>query len=113
MKTLILALAILMTGCMGSYYDRVDAMKARELDRLAAEANQTPTQASYKLGQRDGCNSGAVAGGSSINTVKKDIDKYVQDQYYKSGWDEQFAVCKGQQERLGRVIDDAIQHSFW
>lgn len=109
MKTLfIIVLLISIHGC--STYD-YGAYKRDNVERLAEEARQernNPTQYAYKEGMKHGCDSGSNASGNYVKQFQKDIDRYVKDAYYKSGWDDGFARCKGQ----GDQINDVITNSF-
>ena len=57
---------------------------------MVAVANGT-----YDLAMNEGCESGKNVSGDTWHPYTKDVDKYVQDAYYKAGWDDSFNKCKG------------------
>lgn len=111
MKRIILLLALTQAGCsndLQSWYKESDNRKVEQLAEEARQRDANPNQYSYKLGMQHGCDSGGNASGNYTKQFSKDIDKYVKDAYYKSGWDDGFAQCKGQ----GEMINDAINKSL-
>lgn len=62
---------------------------------------QPPT---YQVGFQSGCGSGYVAAGNPYARFGKDVAAYTSDALYKSGWDDGFAVCKGDYESIGNAL---------
>ena len=60
--------------------------------------------ASYADGWYDGYGSGERAAGNPYAVFAKDVNRYLSDQQYKSGWDDSFAQHKGQYEAVGRSL---------
>lgn len=63
---------------------------------------QQPSE--YKEGYAGGCDSGYVAAGHPYYRFKKDVNRYLADAVYKTGWDDGFAVCKSDYESIGRSL---------
>jgi CO dehydrogenase nickel-insertion accessory protein CooC1 len=64
--------------------------------------------ASYNMGTQHGCEAGGNATGDYTKAFKKDVDRYINDQYYKTGWDDGFQQCKAQGEIINRAIQDSL-----
>lgn len=108
MKILTVVLIFVLSGCASYDYG---AYKRENVERLAEEARQeraNPNQYAYKEGRQHGCDSGSNATGNYTKQFQKDIERYVNNAYYKSGWDDGFAQCKGQ----GELVNDVITNSF-
>ena len=102
MKNLLLLLAILsLAGC--------STTTVQELSDQARARDNNPNEYSYKDGAAAGCSSGGNATGNWTKSFQKDVKKYINDQYYKSGWDDGFAQCKAQGEQVNGVIRDSIR----
>lgn len=108
MKLLILS-ALLLSSCGGGYFERQEKAKQDEVIRLGEQANQAPTQTAYNEGVKHGCSSGYNTGGDWTSAFQKDIDKYVKDEYYKTGWNDGFTKCKGIADLAGQSIDNSLQ----
>lgn len=54
----------------------------------------------YKQGYGAGCDSGYVAAGHPYYKFSKDVASYSKNSLYKQGWDDGFAVCKGQYDSI-------------
>ena len=76
------------------------ATSMKEVDREVGAGQPVP----YKVGFKDGCDSGYVAAGHPYYKFKKDIARYSRDELYKQGWDDGFRVCKGKYESIGRAL---------
>lgn len=115
MKKLILLAAVLtLSACGQSYWQRsYDERRNAEVDRLGeqakTQASQTPNERNYQQGTKDGCASGENATGNYTSKFTKNVDMYVGNQYYKSGWDDGFAQCKGQGELINGVINSSVR----
>lgn len=105
MNKLILVLIITLTGC--ATYEPISTVERLSNEARARDSN--PNKYAYSLGQEHGCSSGSNATGNYTKTFYKDVDQYVQSPYYKSGWDDGFAQCKGQ----GELINGVITNSLW
>ncbi len=115
MRKLLIILFISLTACAGSYWERQENARHEEIIRLGEEAKQkksNPNEASYKEGSVHGCQSGRNVSGS-FTSFQKNIDEYVKNPYYKSGWDDGFSKCKAQGDRDNRAIDDAVNKSVY
>ena len=103
----------LLSGCGQPYWQQsYDERRNAEVIRLGEEAKQrdtNPNKFAYTDGQKDGCSSGNNATGNYVYTFKKDVDRYIGNQYYKSGWDDGFAQCKGQGELINDVITNTLR----
>lgn len=84
MKTILIFAALILTACAP-----VDAVTRRNT------AGQPPD---YVEGYRDGCGSGYVAAGHPYAQFRKELNQYLNDPVYKTGWDDGFATCKGRYE---------------
>jgi hypothetical protein len=59
----------------------------------------------YNQGVEDGCQSGKD---DIFHPFKKDIELYVKDAYYKTGWDDAFIKCKSDSEKLDKIIKESF-----
>lgn len=91
MKTILILAMLAATGCAAPRGDR-------------PPMTYTPDELSYMNGKGDGCPSGERAAGHPYRTFTKNVPLYLGDAGYKSGWDDGFAVCKGQYEAIGRAL---------
>lgn len=110
----IIALSVLQFGCAGmSYQDWSARHEQEKIDRLSeqakTQASQSPNERNYQQGTKDGCASGNNATGDYTSKFTKNVDMYVGNQYYKSGWDDGFAKCKGQGEMINGVINSTVR----
>lgn len=107
-------LAISLAGCGQPYWQQsYDQRRNDEVLRLSEEAktqaSQTPNRRNYDQGEKDGCASGNNATGDYTSKFTKNVDMYIGNQYYKSGWDDGFAKCKGQGEMINGVINSTVR----
>lgn len=114
MRLLILSIIVLLTGCGQPYWQQsYDQRRNDEVLRLGEEAktqaSQTPNRRNYDQGEKDGCASGNNATGDYTSKFTKNVDMYIGNQYYKSGWDDGFARCKGQGEMINGVINSTVR----
>lgn len=59
---------------------------------------------SYQIGANDGCQSGK---NDWLNPFKKDVDKYINDQYYKTGWDDAYNQCAREYQKLDKILEQS------
>ena len=59
---------------------------------------------SYQLGANDGCQSGK---NDWLHPFKKDIDKYVNDPYYKTGWDDAYNKCARDYQQMNKILEQS------
>ena len=72
------------------------------LSAIASEEN-------YELGKQHGCGTGKVDAGSWGYRAEKDVDLYVNDNYYRTGWDDGYRHCKAEADKTRRIILDNIR----
>jgi hypothetical protein len=58
----------------------------------------------YADGYGDGYQSGLAAAGNPYAQTVKNVDRYLSDAKYKTGWDDGFARAKGQYEAIDRAL---------
>jgi hypothetical protein len=63
----------------------------------------------YNLGKDHGCSTGYSHSGNWLYKAQKDIDLYVKDEYYKTGFEEGYRYCKGKQDLVNNVIDQSLR----
>ena len=74
--------AVLLCGC--------------QMGAQMAEADTRGQPPAYRLGYENGCDSGNAAAGQILTGKHvKDVQKYANDNFYKQGYDDGFAKCKG------------------
>lgn len=56
----------------------------------------------WRIGYRDGCDSGTRAAGNPYVQFIKDVQRSMGDRLYREGWQDGFATCKGTYESYGR-----------
>lgn len=66
----------------------------------------------YDMAMNEGCESGKNAAGESWHKFQKDVDRYIKDQYYKAGWDDGYAKCKAESDRINGVITDSLNRGW-
>jgi hypothetical protein len=111
MRYLFLAIALILSSCT-NWAERAHNNNTSEVERLAEESRQrdnNPNTYNYNLGTRDGCSSGKNATGSLGYAFTKNVDLYVGNPYYKSGWDDGMIKCKTEGENLNNIIRDSIR----
>lgn len=59
----------------------------------------------YQQGYEDGCQSGKA---DYLHPFKKDVDRYIKDDYYKTGWQDGFRRCEAEY----KAINDAVKQGF-
>ena len=84
-------LLISLTGCVTS------------MDRVNREVGEHQP-ISYREGYQHGCNSGYVAAGHPYYRFEKDMDRHLNNELYRSGWNDGFLVCKGKYESIQRSL---------
>jgi hypothetical protein len=112
MKTIIALITLAtLTGCGGSYWERQEADRINKLDALSEQARQrdsNPNETAYNDGAKAGYSSGLNTTGDWTSPFIKDVTKYVDNKYYKAGWDDGFAKGKGIGDQSNRIIDHSI-----
>ena len=73
---------------------------------------QNPNQYNYKLGMQDGCESGKFASGTPGHAQSKNVDLYVNNAYYKNGYDDAYDKCKTEGDQLKRAITDSLNRGW-
>jgi len=58
----------------------------------------------YNIGKEHGCQSGKKAGGDWWVSYKKEVNLYMEQNYYKTGWDDGFNLCRGEAQNLNNMI---------
>ena len=58
----------------------------------------------YEQGTADGCQSGK---NNFLNPFKKDIDLYVNDKYYKTGWDDAYVKCAREYQQMEKILEQS------
>jgi hypothetical protein len=86
----------------------INALLLSSLTFTSSQVWADDKEASYNAGVQHGCSSGNNASGDYSKQFKKDVDKYIGDQYYKTGWDDGFQQCKAQGEIINRAISDSL-----
>lgn len=112
-KLLITLLPFIMASCAAdgsfeSWQERADRNRADEISRLSEQAKQRdtkPNEYAYNEGTKHGCNSGHNTGGNWTYQFQKDVDQYVKNEYYKTGWNDGFAKCKAMEDQVRDVIN--------
>jgi hypothetical protein len=107
MKTIFALLAaITLNGCASQNYAEWDQNRRNaEIERLSAQANQPASEKDYNEGSQHGYDSGLNTTGDWTRKFQKNVDKYVDNKYYKAGWDDGFAKGKGLGDSVNNSID--------
>jgi hypothetical protein len=94
-KTTLLALAVVLalSGCVGT-------QMTMERDNLIKRGYP----AEYADGYGDGYGSGLAAAGNPYAQTTKNVDRYINDAKYKTGWDDGFNAGKGSYEATQRAL---------
>ena len=117
MKKLIIALLPLMIsscaadGSFQSWQERAEQNRIEEINRLPDAARQRdskPNEYAYNEGAVHGCDSGSNSTGDWTKKFQKNVDQYIKNPYYKNGWDDGFAKCKGNGEIINNVINKSL-----
>ena len=92
MKRLLIVVSLLaLTGC---------ATSQAEIDRHFGP----DTPESYRVGFREGCDSGYRAAGHPYYQYQKDVRRAAEDKFYASGWQDGYDYCKSRYEAQGRAL---------
>ena len=105
MKYLIVFVLIL-SGCGESFYER--NVRLNQEAETSRQNSLSPNQKIYEQAAQHGYNSGKNATGS-FNQFQKDIELYVNNPYYKSGWDDGFQKGKAEGENMNAIIRDSVR----
>jgi hypothetical protein len=84
-------------------------------DQALLEANlkaTDPNKYDYQIGMRDGCESGNAAGGSITSKQSKNVELYINNAYYKNGYDDAYSECKNKSDQLNRAITDSLNRGW-
>lgn len=76
---------------------------------LTLTAPAIASQENYQLGLQHGCGTGKADAGSWGFERNKDIELYLNDKYYKVGWDDGYRQCKAESDAVFRAIDNSIR----
>ncbi len=98
---------ILFTGCATYDYGGPRTTSIEDVDR-AVGAHQP---VGYRVGYKDGCDSGYVSAGYSSYVFQKDRGRYGADDLYKHGWDDGFSSCKATRSYSSRY--DYYPGYYW
>lgn len=115
-KIIICLVPIILASCAAdgsfeSYAERSERQRIEKINQLSDQARMKdarPNEYAYNEGNRHGCSSGANTGGDWTQKFIKDIDQYVKNEYYKTGWNDGFAKCKAISDDAARIIDHSI-----
>ena len=95
MRWTIVILAIFLSGCVATYsarYQSPPPLQSTSLAQVDAMAGgQQPV--AYKVGFRDGCDSGRVSAGNTSFIFKKDVVRFDEDSLYQQGWTDGYNRC--------------------
>ncbi len=72
---------------------------------LSTSAHAENNKANYEIGANDGCQSGI---NDWLHPFKKDVDLYINDEYYKTGWNDAFVKCKADSDKMGKIINESF-----
>lgn len=89
-KLIVILLLFNFVGCATSGDTIPKTTSLNQVDKLAG--SHQPVE--YKLGYKEGCDSGWVSAGDSSYLFQKDPHRYSGDEIYKHGWDDGFNKCK-------------------
>ncbi|KQT42227.1 hypothetical protein ASG44_05540 [Methylophilus sp. Leaf459] len=108
---LTLILALMLNGCVtrSDPYLKSSSKGGEHLAQEARQRDQRPNEQKYQLGSREGCNAGRNASGAWGTSFTKNDDLYVNNQNYKTGWDDGFAKCKAEGDNLNNIIRDSVR----
>lgn len=90
---LVLAAGLLLDGCVAQ---QMESQRANLINRGYPPA--------YADGYGAGYGSGLAAAGNPYAQTTKDVDRYLSDAKYKTGWDDGFNAGKGSYEATGRAL---------
>lgn len=91
MKNLLLPMLLALAGCA-------------HMADMSANRNAAGQPPDYRAGYRDGCESGYAAAGNPYMRTRKNIDLFLGNPVYKTGWEDGFAYCKGDYESTSRAL---------
>jgi hypothetical protein len=102
--------AVTLSGCGTQHWQEMDQNRRNaEIERLSAQANQPTSVKDYNEGTQHGYESGLNTTGDWTRKFQKNIDKYVDNKYYKAGWDDGFAKGKGLGDSVNNSIDNSLR----
>jgi hypothetical protein len=114
-RLLIYTFALMQFACAHdpqAWWRESDNRKVEQLANEARQRDSNPTQYAYKEGTEHGCSAGKNSAGDTWHPFSKDVDKYVNDKYYKTGWDDGFNKCKTESLELNRAITDSLNRGW-
>ncbi len=111
------ALTLAVTGCAAdgsfeSYHERVERQRIEKINQLSEQArmkDSNPNEYAFQQGANHGCNSGYSAGGDITKSYQKDVEQYIKNEYYKTGWNDGYAKCKAVADLAGQAIDNSLR----
>lgn len=111
-KLLFFVTLFILTACEGmSYREWSEQNRVDKINALSEEArirDTNPNKFAYQDGDIHGCDSGSNASGNYTKKFYKNVDMYLSNQYYKSGWDDGFSRCKAQGEMINGAINKSL-----
>ena len=75
-------------------------------------SNVALANGTYDMAMNEGCESGKNASGETWHKFQKDVDRYIKDPYYKTGWDDGYAKCKAQSDNINNIITDSLNRGW-
>jgi hypothetical protein len=66
----------------------------------------------YDMAKNQGCESGKHDSGETWHKFDKDVDRYIKDDYYKTGWDDGYRKCKSEADNLNNIINDSLNRGW-
>lgn len=71
---------------------------------LACSLNAQADDATYQQGMQDGCSS---ANNNWLNPFIKNVELYIKDPYYKTGWDDAYMKCKQEHDVMDKILEQS------
>ena len=66
--------------------------------------NAHADEQTYNQGLQDGCSS---ANNDWLNPFIKNVELYIKDAYYKTGWDDAYMKCKQEHDLMFKIIEQS------
>lgn len=110
MKHLIL-ISLFLTGCYTNPSNNMTLDDYTSVNKTANNSNSS-NDGLYQSAMKDGCSSGKNSSGMNWHAFSKNVDMYVNNPYYKNGWDDGFTKCKTEGDNLERAITDSLNRGW-
>lgn len=78
--------------------------KAIILLLLICSLSASAEEQNYNQGLQDGCSS---ANNDLFNPFVKNVELYIKDPYYKTGWDDAYMKCKQEHDVMTKILNDS------